>query len=291
MQRRRRNSEINVKKVLAAIVRDLQAEGKTGLVKWLYISSNMGWAGTQVLAAIEAETGESASLGIGPVGLGRVLETRRMTMKDAISVVKSQSVSAPFGGNGALAKIRGVEGESYLYPGMDENNIFFVRPEAFLPDNPRASSPAGVVAQRKSGKFSVSFFVPGMGVAQEVPRKGFDSIADAIRHINDNAEGFEVVDDDDDEIDFDLFVRKYFEGLKSVKHPHPKLAPVSVKVETDEDGEKAVVGRFQQLSDEEYQKIPVTKVNKWRDDISRVKSSMYRLPGGFDITFEYLPGE
>jgi hypothetical protein len=182
MQRRRRNSGITAKKVIAAIVRDLQAEGKTGLVQWLYTPENMGWAATQALSAIEGATGEGASVGVGPVGLGRVLETRRMTMKDAISVVKSQLVSS-----GALAKIRGVEGESYLYPGMDENNIFFVRPEAFLPDNPRASSPAGVVAQRKSGKFSVSLFTPGMGVAQEVPRKGFDSIAAAMRYIDENA--------------------------------------------------------------------------------------------------------
>lgn len=190
MQRRRRNSGITAKKVLASIVRDLQAEGKTGLVQWLYIPSNMGWAGTQALAAIEAATGESAAVGVGvgPIGLGRVLETPRIPMKDAISVVKSQSVAAPFGGSGALAKIRGVEGESYLYPGMDENNIFFVRPEAFLSDNPRASSPAGVVAQRKSGKFSVSLFTPGMGFAYEVPRKGFDSISAAIRYIDENAE-------------------------------------------------------------------------------------------------------
>lgn len=189
MQRRRRNSGITAKKVLAAIVRDLQAEGKTGLVEWLYIPSNMGWAGTQALAAIEAATGESAAVGVGvgPLGLGRVLETPRIPMKDAISVVKSQSVAAPFGGSGALAKIRGVKGKSYLFPGMDENNIFFVRSKSFLPEEPRASIPTGIVAQRKSGKFSVLLFTPGLGVAQEVPRKGFDSIAAAIRYIDENA--------------------------------------------------------------------------------------------------------
>ncbi len=197
MQRRRRNSGITAKKVIAAIVRDLQAEGKTGLVQWLYTPENMGWAATQALSAIEDATGEGASVGIGPIGLGRLLETRRMPIKEALSLMKAAqegSSPAPFGHYAAFAKIRGVEGESYLYPGMDENNIFFVRSEAFLPDNPRASWPAGVVAQRKSGKYSVSLFTPGMGVAYEVPRIGFDSIAAAIRYIDENAERREIVE-------------------------------------------------------------------------------------------------
>ena len=193
MQRRRRNSRITAKKVIAAIVRDLQAEGKTGLVQWLYTPENMGWAATQTLSTIEAATGESAlvGVGVGPVGLGRVLETRRMPIKEVLSLIKANqegSSSAPFGHYAAFAKIRGVEGESYLYPGMDENNLFFVRPEAVVLDDPRASWPAGVVAQRKSGKYSVSLFTPGMGVAYEVPRIGFDSIAAAIRYIDENAE-------------------------------------------------------------------------------------------------------
>jgi hypothetical protein len=188
--------------VLAAVVRDLQAEGKTGLVQWLYKdrtgkqASNMEWAATQALMAIEEATGETATH-IGPIGLGRILEKARMPMKDVLSLIKTAqegSLRAPFGHYAAFAKIRGVEGESYLYPGMDENNIFFVRSEAVLPDDPRASWPAGIVAQRKSGKYSVSLFTPGFGFATEVPRKGFDSIAAAIRYIDENAERREIVE-------------------------------------------------------------------------------------------------
>lgn len=203
MQRRRRNSEFTAQTVLAAVVRDLQAEGKTGLVEWLYKdrtgkqASNMEWAATQALIAIEDATGETATH-IGPIGLGRILEKSRMPMKDIISLMKTAQLprmpSSPFAHYAAFAKIRGVEGESYLYPGMDEDNIFFVRPEAVVPDDPRASWPAGVVAQRKSGKYSVSLFTPGFGVATEVPRIGFDSIAAAIRYIDEKAERREIVE-------------------------------------------------------------------------------------------------
>lgn len=202
MQRRRRNSEFTAQMVLAAVVRDLQAEGKTGLVQWLYKdrigkqASNMEWAATQALMAIEDATGETATH-IGPIGLGRILEARRMPMEEILLLIKTAqegSSRGPFGPYGAFAEVRGLSGKQHLIRGAVGDNLFVRLSDEIKPDREVLSTfPAGVIEQRKSGKYGVyinsihSDPTTREAIPTKVPRISFDSVADAIRYIHENA--------------------------------------------------------------------------------------------------------
>jgi hypothetical protein len=102
-----------------------------------------------------------------------------------------------------------------------------------------------------------------------------------------------MLDDDDWEIDFDgpdpdvdvnLLVRETRAGLSAIKPPHPKYKFSSVKLEKDEYGDEVIVARYGPISDDAAARMSRAKMDKWRNDINKVRDKVRRLPGGFDYS-------